>query len=85
MQEQERERQYRQSLAGDRARVALEELEGFLCKREESILARLAAAGTPDAAFEVACEYKALVKFVGEAQAAVGIGNAAAKKIWTEE
>lgn len=80
-----RERLYRQSLAGDRARVVLEELEGFLCKREELILARLAASDTPDAAFEVACEYRAITKLVGEARAAVSIGDAAARTLLTEE
>ena len=62
----------------------MQELEGFLCKQEESILARLAAAETPDAAFALACEYRAIAKFVGEARAAVSIGDAAARTLLKE-
>ena len=84
MEDLERERLYRQGLAGDRARVVLEELGGFLCKQEESILARLAAAETPDAAFALACEYRATTKFASAAKAAVSSGDAAARTLLKE-
>jgi hypothetical protein len=64
--------------------VVLEELERFSGQKKEQLIARLAAAKTPDDAFEVSCEFRALVSLVCEAKAAVAVGDAAARELMKE-
>jgi hypothetical protein len=84
MQEPEQERRealLRRSRQGDRARTALEELEGFLTGKKEEILSRLRKAKNPNEAFELAVEYRTVMNFEGSAKTAVAVGDAAEKQI----
>ena len=84
LEERERERLYRQSLAGDRARICLEEAARFLDARERAVMAALLAADTPEKAYSVACEYRALTGFVKMLEADAAVGTAAAQKLLEE-
>ena len=72
---------YRQSLAGCRARMMLDDLGEYQKKEEQGVLARLAAAGTPEAAFLVACEWRALNKLMSSLRAEAAVGEAAGKEL----
>ena len=81
-QEQEyREALYRRSLAGDRARMMLDDLSEYQKKEEQGVLARLAAAGTPEAAFLVACEWRALNKLMSSLRAEAAVGEDAGRQL----
>lgn len=82
--DQERERLYRQSLAGDRARICLEEAGRFLEARKAVLMAALLAADSLQKAYAVACEYRALTGFVKMLEADVAVGAAAAEKLLEE-
>lgn len=82
--DQERERLYRQSLAGDRARVCLEEAGRFLEARKAVLMTALQAADSLEKAYVVACEYRALTGFVKMLEADVVVGTAAAQKLLEE-
>jgi ethanolamine utilization protein EutP (predicted NTPase) len=64
--------------------VVLEELEKFNDRKKDQLMAKLMVAKTPDEAFEVSCEYRALTALVCEAKATMAVGAAAAKEL-TEE
>lgn len=81
---QEKERLYRQVLSGDRARLILEELELYRLDKGAAISARLATARTPDEAYAVACEHKALVGLLNELKARITVGQQATDKIIEE-
>jgi hypothetical protein len=82
--QQKRERQYRQSLEGDRARIVLEELDSFLREQREKFLVEIGRAAGPETAFAISCEARAAERFVGRAKAAVAVGEAAAREIMKE-
>ena len=82
--DQERERLYRQSLAGDRARICLEEAGRFLEARKAVLMTALLAADSLEKAYVVACEYRALTGFVKTLEADMVVGTAAAQKLLEE-
>jgi hypothetical protein len=59
----------------------LEELDGFLLDRGGALLNTMVNAKTPDDAYMIACQYRALVSFAGEAKAAIAIGEHAEKEL----
>jgi hypothetical protein len=59
-------------------------LSGFRSKREASALAALANAKTPEEAYAAACEYRGMLAFTREAEAAVKIGDAALNQMKEE-
>ena len=71
-------------MAGDRARVCLEEAARFFEERERAIGAALLAADSPEKAYAVACEFRALTGFVKMLEADVAVGTAAAEKLMEE-
>ena len=85
LEQERREALLRRSQSGDRARVALEELEGFFKNRKEQISAKFLKVRTPNDAFELAIEYKAIIEFEGGARAAIANGDAADKVLTSEE
>jgi hypothetical protein len=88
MQDLEQERQealLRRSQQGDRARIATEELDEFFRDRTAQILSKFRVVKTPNAAFELAIEYKTIMDFVGSARASVAAGDDANKKLTSEE
>ena len=61
--------------------MMLDDLSEYQAKEEQGVLARLAAAGTPEAAFLVACEWRALNKLMFSLRAEAGVGEAAGKEL----
>lgn len=47
-------------------------------------MAKLIAADTPDKAFAVACDYRALISLVRDAKATIAVGDAAARELMKE-
>jgi hypothetical protein len=82
--QEERERLYQQAQSGDRKRVALEELNSFLNWKGEALVGALPKVRTPEDAYGIACEYRILIEFVGEANAAIAIGDNATKELMEE-
>ena len=80
-----RERLYRLAQEGREAQLALGLLEQCHCRQKGVLLGRLLDATTPDRAFEVACEYRALIRMLREAEASVSLGAAATKKLMEGE
>jgi hypothetical protein len=71
-------------LEGDRARTALEELDQFFKKWEQTTLTLLVKANTPEEAFRIACEFRAAQTFMTAARAAVAVGGMAEKELLKE-
>jgi hypothetical protein len=61
--------------------VVLEELEAFLKSRNETLAGAMMNAKTPDDAYMLTCQYRAVASFTGEAKAAIAIGDRATKEI----
>ena len=59
----------------------LDDLGEYQKKEEQGVLARLAAAGTQEAAFLVACEWRALNKLMSSLKAEAAVGDAAGKEL----
>jgi hypothetical protein len=81
MDDAKREALARSAEKGTRARIALEELEGFKARTEEAVLTALAGAATPDEAFRIAAEYRAANGILAAMRAAVSVGSGAAQKL----
>ena len=64
--------------------MCLEEAGRFLEARKAVIMAALLAADSPEKAYVVACEYRALTGFVKMLEADVAVGTAAAQKLLEE-
>jgi hypothetical protein len=72
-------------LEGERAHSALDELNEYFKKRESLMLAALKREQTPETAFVLACQYKAMHDFVSAMRAEVAIGREAARDLIEEE
>jgi hypothetical protein len=72
-------------LSGDRARICLEELEGFFKANEQALTVRLLGAKTPESAWEITCEYKALAALRKTLLAHISAGNIASGKLLSDE
>lgn len=83
--EESRKRLYSQSIAADRARIVLEELEGYKGNRERVILAKMALANSPQEAYTLACEWKAVSGFVNELKSRIAVGRSAAEELMMME
>jgi hypothetical protein len=64
--------------------VVLEDLSEFFEGKRASLIAKLAVSKTPDEAFEVSCEYRALMALIREAEAAASVGRMAAEELMKE-
>jgi hypothetical protein len=85
LEQERREALLRRSQSGDRARIALEELDKFFENRKEQLLSKFLKVKTPNDAYELAIEYRAIMDFEGNAKAAIATGDAADKKLTSEE
>jgi hypothetical protein len=81
LEEQERERLYQQAQSGGRKQVVLEELDKFLESRQKALAGAMVNAKTPDEAYMVSCQCRALASFIGEAKAAISIGEKATQEL----
>ena len=85
MEQDRREALLRRSQSGDRARIALGELGQFFEDRKAQVLSKFRKVKSPNEAYELAVEYRAIIDFEGSARAAIAAGDAAAKKLTSEE
>jgi hypothetical protein len=61
--------------------VVLEELDGFLQRKGNALVSAMVKARTPEDAYGIACEYRILMEFIGEANSDIVIGGNAAKEL----
>ncbi|MDR0648414.1 MAG: hypothetical protein LBF92_03700 [Synergistaceae bacterium] len=85
LEQERREALLRRSQSGDRARVALGELEKFIEGEKAQILSKFLKVRNANEAFELAAEYRAAMKFEGSARAAIANGDAADGQLTSEE
>jgi hypothetical protein len=79
------ERLRRLTLEGSRASAALSEIGDFFEKKKEAVMSELINAATPEEAYAVACEARALRSLETSLKNAVLMGETAGKKIMNEE
>ena len=77
----EQERLYRQRVEGSQATMVLQVLEEFFNDKERSIMARIALSDSPQQAYQIACELKAMRGLIGEMKARIAIGDKALEEI----
>ena len=85
METERRDRLYRKAIRGELARSALEALETYRVERERGILSELFNAENPAKAFDIACEYRAMMRFFNGASADVSVGREATDDLEREE
>jgi hypothetical protein len=84
LEQERREALLRRSRQGDRARIALEELEVFLADRKAQVLSKFLKVKNPNEAYELAVEYRTILNFEGGANGAIAAGDDADKKLTDE-
>ena len=77
----EQERLYRQRVEGSQATMVLQVLEEFFNDTERSIMARSVLSDSPQQAYQIACELKAMRALIGEMKARISIGDRALEEI----